>query len=292
MGCIIDIMEKYLILKKDFQALKNNNELLDLNNDVISESDEFLSFKKCSTFYRNNHKLLSASGIQYFLDINKNLSNFKLMVCDMDSTLIQNECIDEIADLKNIKNDIAFITEQTMQGKLTFDQSIKKRVSLLKGIDVSSFEKILNEKIKLQPYALEWCKYVKKFNINTVIISGGFSYFVDHVRNILSMDDSYANNLELCDGFLTGNLVGQVINAQKKAEIVSEISKKHNFSKDEVLSIGDGANDIPMFKVSGLSISMHGKKILSEVVTWNIKDGYFKTLLKLFKHLDKKNAPV
>ena len=176
--------------------------------------------------------------------------------------------------------------------QLIIDQSIKKRVSLLKGVDVSLFEKILNEKIKLQPYALEWCKYVKKFNINTVIISGGFSYFVDHVRNILSMDDSYANNLELCDGFLTGNLVGQVINAQKKAEIVSEISKKHNFSKDEVLSIGDGANDIPMFKESGLSISMHGKKIVSDVVTWNIKDGYFKTLLKLFKHLDKKNAPM
>ena len=232
--------------------------------------------------------MLKKLNIQFFNDINKTLSNYKMLVCDMDSTLIQNECIDEIADLINLKKEIAEITEQTMMGHLSFDESIKKRVSLLKGINVSAFEKIINEKIKLQPYVMEWIDYVKKFNLKTIIVSGGFTYFVEFVRNALKMDHAYANELQIVDGVLTGKLNGDIINAEKKANIIKALSHQFGFKSDEVISIGDGANDLLMFKESGLSISMHGKPILNGFVDWTVRQNYFLTLIKLFEFYESR----
>ena len=206
-----------------------------------------------------------------------------MLVCDMDSTLIQNECIDEIADLIYLKKEIAEITEETMLGHLSFDDSIRKRVSLLKGVNVEAFEKIVNEKIKLQPYVIEWIDYVKRFNLKTIIVSGGFTYFVEFVRNTLRMDHAYANELQIVDGVLTGKLCGDIINAEKKANIIKTLVHQFDFKSDDVISIGDGANDLLMLKESGLSISMHGKPILNDFVDWSIRQNYFLTLIKLFK---------
>jgi phosphoserine phosphatase len=281
-------MQKFLILRNDFEEFIKKNHLSFDQSEISVLSFDFLSFDSTSRFYKEYSELLKKSNTQFFNDINKTLASYKMLVCDMDSTLIQNECIDEIADLINLKKEIAEITEQTMMGHLSFDESIKKRVSLLKGINVGAFEKIINEKIKLQPYVVEWIDYVKKFNLKTIIVSGGFTYFVDFVRNTLQMDHAYANELQMIDGVLTGKLYGDIINAEKKANIIKTLTDQYGFKSDEVISIGDGANDLLMFKESGLSISMHGKPILNDYVDWTVRQNYFLTLIKLFEFYESR----
>lgn len=281
-------MQKFLIFRDDFEEFINKNHVSFDQSEISVLSSDFLSFDSTSRFYNEYSGMLKKLNIQFFNDINKTLSNYKMLVCDMDSTLIQNECIDEIADLINLKKEIAEITEQTMMGHLSFDESIKKRVSLLKDINVSAFEKIINEKIKLQPYVMEWIDYVKKFNLKTIIVSGGFTYFVEFVRNALKMDHAYANELQIVDGVLTGKLNGDIINAEKKANIIKALSHQFGFKSDEVISIGDGANDLLMFKESGLSISMHGKPILNDFVDWTVRQNYFLTLIKLFEFYESR----
>jgi phosphoserine phosphatase len=281
-------MQKFLIFRNDFEEFIKKNHLSFDQSEISVLSFDFLSFDSTSRFYKEYSELLKKSNTQFFNDINKTLASYKMLVCDMDSTLIQNECIDEIADLINLKKEIAEITEQTMMGHLSFDESIKKRVSLLKGINVSAFEKIINEKIKLQPYVVEWIDYVKKFNLKTIIVSGGFTYFVDFVRNTLQMDHAYANELQMIDGVLTGKLYGDIINAEKKANIIKSLTDQYGFKSDEVISIGDGANDLLMLKESGLSISMHGKPILNDYVDWTVRKNYFLTLIKLFEFYESR----
>ena len=281
-------MQKFLIFRNDFEEFIKKNHLSFDQSEISVLSFDFLSFDSASRFYKEYSELLKKSNTQFFNDINKTLASYKMLVCDMDSTLIQNECIDEIADLINLKKEIAEITEQTMMGHLSFDESIKKRVSLLKGINVGAFEKIINEKIKLQPYVVEWIDYVKKFNLKTIIVSGGFTYFVDFVRNTLQMDHAYANELQMIDGVLTGKLYGDIINAEKKANIIKTLTDQYGFKSDEVISIGDGANDLLMFKESGLSISMHGKPILNDYVDWTVRQNYFLTLIKLFEFYESR----
>lgn len=281
-------MQKFLIFRNDFEEFIKKNHLSFDQSEISVLSFDFLSFDSTSRFYKEYSELLKKSNTQFFNDINKTLASYKMLVCDMDSTLIQNECIDEIADLINLKKEIAEITEQTMMGHLSFDESIKKRVSLLKGINVSAFEKIINEKIKLQPYVVEWIDYVKKFNLKTIIVSGGFTYFVDFVRNTLQMDHAYANELQMIDGVLTGKLYGDIINAEKKANIIKTLTHQYGLKSDDVISIGDGANDLLMFKESGLSISMHGKPILNDYVDWTVRKNYFLTLIKLFEFYESR----
>ncbi len=281
-------MQKFLIFRNDFEKFINKNHLSFDQSEISVLSFDFLSFDSTSRFYKEYSELLKKSNTQFFNDINKTLASYKMLVCDMDSTLIQNECIDEIADLINLKNEIAEITEQTMMGHLSFDESIKKRVSLLKGINVSAFENIINEKIKLQPYVVEWIDYVKKFNLKTIIVSGGFTYFVEFVKNTLRMDQAYANELQMVDGVLTGKLYGDIINAEKKANIIKTLTHQYGLKSDDVISIGDGANDLLMFKESGLSISMHGKPILNDYVDWTVRQNYFLTLIKLFEFYESR----
>ncbi|MDA0942158.1 MAG: phosphoserine phosphatase SerB [Proteobacteria bacterium] len=276
-------MQKFLIFKNDFEEFIHNNHISFDQSEISVLSLDFLSFDSSSRFYKEHSVLLKKSNTQFFRDINKTLDSYKMLVCDMDSTLIQNECIDEIADLIYLKKEIAEITEETMLGHLSFDDSIRKRVSLLKGVNVEAFEKIVNEKIKLQPYVIEWIDYVKRFNLKTIIVSGGFTYFVEFVRNTLRMDHAYANELQIVDGVLTGKLCGDIINAEKKANIIKTLVHQFDFKSDDVISIGDGANDLLMLKESGLSISMHGKPILNDFVDWSIRQNYFLTLIKLFK---------
>ncbi|MDA0670221.1 MAG: phosphoserine phosphatase SerB [Proteobacteria bacterium] len=276
-------MQKFLIFKNDFEEFIHNNHISFDQSEISVLSLDFLSFDSSSRFYKEHSVLLKKSNTQFFRDINKTLDSYKMLVCDMDSTLIQNECIDEIADLIYLKKEIAEITEETMLGHLSFDDSIRKRVSLLKGLNVEAFEKIVNEKIKLQPYVIEWIDYVKRFNLKTIIVSGGFTYFVEFVRNTLRMDHAYANELQIVDGVLTGKLCGDIINAEKKANIIKTLVHQFDFKSDDVISIGDGANDLLMLKESGLSISMHGKPILNDFVDWSIRQNYFLTLIKLFK---------
>ena len=280
-------MENFLIYNEELHRFVDENKLSHFDIDIKKIDDKFSSFDSKSNFFKENKKKLISSKTQFFLNINKNIKDFKLLVCDMDSTLIQNECIDEIAELLNLKNEISEITELTMQGKLCFNESIKKRVQLLKGVNICSFEKIVNEKIKFQPHVNEWLNYAKSHNLVTVVVSGGFTYFVNYVKKSLSMDYAFSNTFEVLNNELTGNLVGEIINADKKAELTVKIANQYGIKKNQIIAIGDGANDINMFQESGLSISMHGKPVLDDLVTWSVKKNYYKTILDLFIFLEK-----
>jgi len=280
-------MENYLIYNEELHRFVDENKLSHFDIDIKKIDDKFSSFDSKSNFFLENKKKLISSQTQFFLNINKNIKDFKLLVCDMDSTLIQNECIDEIAELLNLKKEISEITELTMQGKLCFNESIKKRVQLLKGVNICSFEKIVNEKIKFQPHVNEWLNYAKSHNLVTVVVSGGFTYFVNYVKKSLSMDYAFSNTFEVLNNELTGNLVGEIINADKKAELTVKIANQYGIKKNQIIAIGDGANDINMFQESGLSISMHGKPVLDDFVTWSVKKNYYKTILDLFIFLEK-----
>ena len=280
-------MENYLICNDDLYRFIDEHKISHFEDDVKKLDNQFSTFESNSNFFIENKKKLISSETQFFLNIKKTIKDFKLLICDMDSTLIQNECIDEIAELLNLKKEISEITELTMQGQLCFDESIKKRVELLKGINVASFEKIINEKIKFQPHVNEWINYAKSHHFITVVVSGGFTYFVDYVKKSLSMDYAFSNTFEVFNNELTGNLVGEIVNAEKKAELTLKIANQHGIKKDQIMAIGDGANDINMFNESGLSISMHGKPVLDNLVTWSVKKGYYKTLLDLFKYMER-----
>lgn len=221
--------------------------------------------------------------ISLFKDINRSLKTFSLLVCDMDSTLIQNECIDEIASYIGKKDEVAKITEEAMSGKLSFSESLKKRVAMLAGIDVNSFNEIIKTRIRLQPHVSEWIDYAKKQNLITVIVSGGFEEFVNYVRATLKMDYGYSNKFEIKNNILTGQLASEILDANKKAIILNQHAKMMNIETDKIISIGDGANDILMFEASGLSIAMHGKDILRNKSDWFVNDGFFKTVIDLFK---------
>ena len=280
-------MENYLICNDDLHRFIDEHKIIHFEDDLKKLDNQFSTFESNSNFFIENKKKLTSSETQFFLNIKKTIKDFKLLICDMDSTLIQNECIDEIAELLNLKKEISEITELTMQGQLCFDESIKKRVELLKGINVASFEKIINEKIKFQPHVNEWINYAKSHHLITVVVSGGFTYFVDYVKKSLSMDYAFSNTFEVFNNELTGNLVGEIVNAEKKAELTLKIANQHGIKKDQIMAIGDGANDINMFNESGLSISMHGKPVLDNLVTWSVKKGYYKTLLDLFKYMER-----
>src|SRR6056300_179878 len=154
-------MENFLLLKKDYESLILEDEISQYLNEFKLCENDIYSFKKNSTMFNLLVSEPRYTKIQFFPNLQKKLSDYKLMVCDMDSTLIQNECIDEIADLINIKKEVSEITEMAMQGKLSFDESIKKRVMLLQGVDISSFEFIVKEKIRMQPFVHQWLKLVK-----------------------------------------------------------------------------------------------------------------------------------
>ena len=190
------------------------------------------------------------------------LSKIKLCVMDMDSTLITIECIDEIADMHGIKPQIAAITEATMRGELDFAQSLKQRVALLKGLDESALQRVIDERLKLSPGAVEWINTCKQHNIKTMLVSGGFDFFANHVQNLLGLDYAEANVLEIIDGKLTGNIWGAIVDAQAKADHLNRLRSILGLETSQVIAIGDGANDLNMMSEAAAGIAYRAKPVV------------------------------
>ncbi len=186
----------------------------------------------------------------------------KLLISDMDSTLIVNECIDEIADLINIKDKVAAITEKAMRGEYDFAESLIERVALLKGVDAKLLEQVYQEKIKFTDGAKELVSAMKANGAYAIVVSGGFTFFANKVRDELGCDEALANILEIEEGKLTGHVARPIIDAESKLKKMQEIMQQKNIHQDEVLAIGDGANDLPMLKASGLGVAFHAKDIV------------------------------
>jgi phosphoserine phosphatase len=187
---------------------------------------------------------------------------------DMDSTLISIECIDEIADMVGIKTQVAAITERAMQGELDFAQSLRQRVALLKGLSETDLMRVLNERLKLNPGAVEWIAACKKNNITTLLVSGGFTFFADKVKAMLGLDYAVSNQLEIVDGKLTGGIIGEIVDAQRKADELSQLRDRLGLTAAQTIAIGDGANDLKMMGVAGIGVAYHAKPIVQTQATY------------------------
>jgi phosphoserine phosphatase len=201
---------------------------------------------------------------RYHFDINViptlfNVDDAKLLVTDMDSTLISIECIDEIADYINVKPQVAEITEAAMRGEIDFETSLRSRVSLLKGLDVSALERVYQERLTLNPGAELMMKQLQEQGIKTALVSGGFTFFTERLKKRLGLDFTMANTLSEYKGRLTGEVEGDICGAQAKADFLLAHCEKLAISPSQVIAMGDGANDLLMMNEAGLSVAYHAK---------------------------------
>ncbi|QDD13750.1 phosphoserine phosphatase SerB [Candidatus Methylopumilus rimovensis] len=217
------------------------------------------------------------------LDSYKALNEFSLCVMDMDSTLISIECIDEIADMCGKKEDVALITKSAMMGEIDFSQSLIKRVSLLEGLGEEMLFKVIEERLKFNEGTQAWVKACRKNNVTTVLVSGGFDYFADYVKNKLGIDVAISNQLEIKDKKLTGKVLGRIVNDEVKAQTVRDFQSKLNIDRSKTIVIGDGANDLKMLAEAQYSIAYHAKPIVQEKARFKFNHSDFKGVLNLFK---------
>ena len=181
---------------------------------------------------------------------------------DMDSTLINIECIDEIADMMNIKPQVAEITESAMRGEIEFKESLTRRVALLRGLDESALKRVVDERLQLNPGAKIWIEACKANGIKTLLVSGGFEFFADHVKTLLDLDYAESNRLEIINGKLTGKIIGEIVDGQAKADFLVQKREALGLNPDQVIAIGDGANDLMMMRAAAAGIAYHAKPIV------------------------------
>lgn len=201
---------------------------------------------------------------QFSFDINNVPESFQsdqlaLLITDMDSTLISIECVDEIADFVGVKEHVAKITESAMRGEIDFNTSLQQRVKLLKGLDCGALEIVYQERLKLNAGAENLMASLKAMGIKTALVSGGFRYFTDRLKERLNLDFTLSNVLEEKDGQLTGNVIGDIVNGEVKANYLSELAKQLDIDLSQTIAVGDGANDLLMLGRSGLGVAYRAK---------------------------------
>ncbi len=216
------------------------------------------------------------------------LGNFKLIAFDMDSTLINIECVDEIADAVGLKAEVAAITEATMRGEIAdFKTSLRRRVALLKGVSVTDMERVYTERLKLNPGAIELVTACKQAGMKTLLVSGGFTFFADRVAERLGLDHAKSNQLQVENGLLTGKLVnqswGDICDGEEKRKTLFDTCARLNIAPGQAIAVGDGANDLPMMGAAGLSVAFHAKPKVRSQAMVAINSGGLDRLLEVLQ---------
>lgn len=214
------------------------------------------------------------------------LSDFKLIAFDMDSTLINIECVDEIADAAGRKSEVSAITEAAMRGEITdYKDSLRQRVALLKGVSLQSMNEVYQQRLKLNPGSAELVNACKQAGLKVLLVSGGFSFFSDRVRDELGIDFTRSNVLEEKDGLLTGRMVdqpwGDICDGDEKRKMLLQTCADLGIAPSQAIAMGDGANDLAMMGVVGLSVAYHAKPAVREQAMLAINIGGLDRLLEI-----------
>lgn len=283
---IVTILGKVITAKqlsKVTKAVTNQNLNIDsikrltgripLDNESNTNSDFIRSCIELSVRGElQNKKALSAKFMQYSAELGIDISfqkddifrrNRRLICFDMDSTLIKTEVIDELADRAGVGEQVRAITESAMRGEIDFSESFKQRIGLLKGLDESVLEEIAVQ-LPIMEGAQRLMTILKKCGYKIAILSGGFSYFGNHLKQLFGVDYVYANELEIINGKLTGNYIGDIVDGKRKAELLRLIAQVEKIDLEQVIAVGDGANDLPMLNIAGLGIAFHAKPKVKE----------------------------
>ncbi len=217
-----------------------------------------------------------------FVPQGRHLSDFGLLVMDMDSTLISIECIDEIADMQGLKPQVAAITEAAMHGEIDFAESLRRRVALLAGLEESVLQRVYDERLQLNPGAEMLLATLKQHGIKTLLVSGGFVFFTKRLRDRLGLDFAHANELEIVNGKLTGEVSGKIMDAQGKADWLNRIRVELELKPEQVIAMGDGANDLKMMAQAGVSIAYHAKPVVRAEASYALNFVGLDGLISLF----------
>ncbi len=216
------------------------------------------------------------------------LADYRLIAFDMDSTLISIECVDEIADAAGRKAEVAAITEAAMRGEITdYKDSLRRRVALLAGVPVTALEDVWRDRLRLNPGAENLVRACQAAGLKTLLVSGGFTYFTDRIVRLLGLDESRSNVLEVEDDRLTGRMVdqpwGDICDGEEKRRMLVQTCDRFGIAPAQAIAVGDGANDLPMMAVAGLSVAFHAKPAVRERATVSIESGGLDRLLDVVR---------
>lgn len=199
-----------------------------------------------------------------FIAAGRSLADFRLVAMDMDSTLITIECIDEIADMQGLKPQVAAITEAAMRGELDFSESLNRRVALLEGLEAGALERVYDERLRISMGGEAMLEAVQAAGLKTLLVSGGFTFFTERLKPRLGLDYAHANMLEVIDGKLSGRVLGGIVDAEEKRRTVQRVCEELGIAPSQAIVMGDGANDLKMMGIAGLSVAFRAKPVVRE----------------------------
>ena len=209
------------------------------------------------------------------------LADFRLLAIDMDSTLVTMETLDEIADMAGLKAEVAAITEAAMRGEIKdFSESLTRRMALLKGVGEDLIERVYQERLHLSPGAEILLAAAKAAGLKTMLVSGGFTHFTERLKERLGFDYAFANQFDIANQRLTGRVLGPIVDGAFKAQAVQQCCQDIGCPPSQAVAIGDGANDLGMMAVAGLSVGYHAKPVVREKATWSVRKGGLDVVVK------------